>query len=160
MLRFPIKIVLSVVLLAGLAISPLAISHYNDKEGPQSYRQSWFALIAANFGPMVSMVKGEAPWQEMQMASYADQLAALTTLDVMRGFPEGSDKGTTRAKTQIWENMPDFQTKMDDLKTAVDALQIVANQGTDRKAIAAQVTATGKACKACHDDYKSKNYLY
>lgn len=160
MLRFPIKIVLTVVMLAGLAISPLAISHYNDKEGPQSYRQSWFALIAANFGPMVSMVKGEAPWQEMQMASYADQLAALTTLDVMRGFPEGSDKGTTRAKTQIWENMPDFQTKMNDLKTAVGALQIVANQGTDRKAIAAQVAATGKACKACHDDYKSKNYLY
>jgi cytochrome c556 len=49
---------------------------------------------------------------------------------------------------------------MDDLKTAVNALKIVADQGTDRKAIAAQVAATGKACKACHDEYKSKNYLY
>ena len=94
------------------------------------------------------------------MAGYADQLAALTTLDVMRGFADGSDKGTTRAKPEIWQNKPDFQNKMDDLKTAVNALKTVADQGTDRKAIAAQVAATGKACKACHDEYKSKNYLY
>jgi len=160
MFTLPRQVALAVFFLAGLAISPFAVSHYDDKEGPQSYRQSWFALIAANFGPMVSMVKGEIPWQEMQMASYADQLAALMTLDVMRGFADGSDKGTTRAKPEIWKNIPDFQNKMDDLKSAVNALQTVANQGTDRKAIAAQVAATGKACKACHDDYKSKNYLY
>jgi cytochrome c556 len=134
---------LAVVILAGLAISPLAISHYDDKEPAQSYRQSWFAMMAANFGPMGAMVKGDMPWQEDQMASYADQLAALVTLDVMRGFADGTDKG-----------------KMDDLTTAVNALQVVANQGTDHKAIAAGVAATGKACKACHDDYKSKDYLY
>jgi cytochrome c556 len=152
--------VLAIITIAGLALSPLAISHYDDKEGPQSYRQSWFALVAANFGPMTAMVKGEMPWQEDQMASYADQLAALTTLDVMRGFADGTDKGTTRAKPEIWKNKADFQAKMDDLNTAVTALQAAANQGTDRKAIAAEVAATGKACKACHDDYKSKNYLY
>jgi len=151
---------LIIALIGGLALSPLAISHFDDKEPQQSYRQSWFALINANFGPMVGMVKGEIPWQEDQMASYADQLAALTTLDVMRGFSDGSDKGTTRAKPDIWEDKADFQAKMDDLNTAVAALQTVANQGTDRKAIAKAVGATGQACKACHDDYKSKDYLY
>jgi cytochrome c556 len=151
---------LAIITLAGLALSPLAISHYDDKQVQQSYRQSWFAMMAANFGPMVGMVKGEIPWQEDQMASYADQLAALATLDVMRGFADGSDKGTTRAKPEIWQNKADFQAKLDDLQTAVNALQVVANQGTDRKAIAEQVGATGKACKACHDDYKSKDYLY
>jgi cytochrome c556 len=152
--------VLALVTISGLLLSPLAISHFDDKQIPQSYRQSWFAMIAANFGPMVAMVKGEIPWQENEMAAYADQLAALTTLDVMRGFADGSDKGTTRAKPDIWENMPDFQAKMDDLDKAVGALQEVANQGTDRKAIAAAVGATGEACKACHDEYKSKDYLY
>ena len=152
--------ILAIITLAGLALSPLAISHYDDKEVHQSYRQSWFAMLAVNFGPMVAMVKGEIPWEEMQMAGYADQLAALTTLDVMRGFADGSDKGTTRAKPEIWENKADFESRMKDLTKAVNALQIVANEGTDRKAIAAQVGATGKACKACHDDYKSKDYLY
>lgn len=89
--------VLAIATAAGLALSPLAVSHLNDKEIPQSYRQSWYAMIGANFGPMVAMVKGEMPWDERQMAGYADQLAALTTLDVMRGFSDGSDKGTTRA---------------------------------------------------------------
>ena len=151
--------VLATAATAGLLLSPLATSHFDDKEIPQSYRQSWFAMVAANFGPMAAMVKGEMPWDQQQMAGYADQLAALTTLDVMRGFADGSDKGTTRAKPEIWENKPDFEKKMGDLRSAVDELQQVANTD-DRKAIATQVGATGKACKACHDAYKSKNYLY
>jgi cytochrome c556 len=152
--------VLAIITLAGLALSPLAISHFNDKEVPQSYRQSWFAMLATNFGPMTAMVKGEIPWQEMQMAGYADQMAALMTIDVMRGFADGSEKGTTKAKPEIWQNKADFQKKMDDLKVAVNALQVVAEQGTDRKAIAEQVAATGKACKACHDEYTAEEYLY
>ena len=151
---------LVILSLAAISLSPVAISHFDDKEVPQSYRQSWFAMLAVNFGPMVSMVKGEIPWNEQQMAGSADQLAALTTLDVMRGFSDGSDKGTTRAKPEIWQDKADFQARMDDLDQAVDALQVLAQQGTDRKAIAAQVGATGKTCKACHDEYKSKNYLY
>jgi cytochrome c556 len=156
----PQKFLLTMTAVAGLALSPWAISHLDDTQIPQSYRQSWFMMIGANFGPMVSMVKGEIPWQENQMAAYADQLAALATLDVMRGFVDGSDKGKTRAKPEIWENNADFRAKLKDLQTATDALQAVAEQGTDRKAIAEQVAATGKVCKACHDEYKSKDYLY
>lgn len=152
--------ILAIVTIAGLALSPLAISHLNDKEIPQSYRQSWFAMLGTNFGPMVAMVKGEMPWEEQQMAGFADQMAALMTIDVMRGFADGSEKGTTKAKPEIWQNKADFQKKMDDLKVAVNALQAAAQQGTDRKAIAEQVAATGKACKSCHDEYTAEEYLY
>ena len=155
----PRNYALALITIAGLALSPLAISHLDDKQLPQSYRQSWFALMGSNFGPMVAMVKQEIPWDERQMAGYADQLAALTTLDILRGFKDGSDKGTTRAKPEIWENKADFESKMDDLKKEVNKLQTVANTD-DRKAIAQQVAATGEACGACHDDYKAKNYLY
>jgi cytochrome c556 len=151
---------LALITAAGLALSPLAISHFDDKQIPQSYRQSWFAMMGANFGPMIGMVKGELPWEENMMAAYADQLAALATLDVMRGFADGADKGTTRAKPEIWENKPDFQAKMDDMRKAADALQAVASQGTDRKAISEAVAAVGQSCKACHDEYKSEDYLY
>ena len=150
---------LAIFATATMIFSPLAISHFDDKAIPQSYRQSWFAMVAVNFGPMVSMVKGEMPWDDQQMASYADQLATLTTLDIMRGFADGSDKGTTRAKPEIWQNKEDFRKKMDDLSSAAVQLRSVAN-GADRKAISAQVGAVGKTCKACHDEYKSKNYLY
>ena len=78
--HFQRNMLLAILATAGLALSPLAISHFDDKQVPQSYRQSWFAMLGANFGPMIGMVKGEIPWQENLMAAYADQLAALATL--------------------------------------------------------------------------------
>ena len=45
------------------------------------------------------------------------------------------------------------------MRDAVDGLSAVAASG-DREQIAQQIGAVGQACKACHDDYKSKDYLY
>lgn len=144
---------------AAITLSPLAISHFNDKEPAQSYRQSWFAMVGANFGPMVSMLKGEMPWDDARMAASAEQLAQLAAMDISRGFADGTDKGTTRAKPEIWANKADFSSKMDDFKSAAADLQ-AAVAGGDKKVIAGQIGAVGKSCKSCHDEYKSKNYLY
>ncbi len=159
MSRKPTAILLTLSAIAVLAVSPLTLSHFDDKEINQSYRQSWFALVASNFGPMASTVKGEMPWDQDRMERWANDLATLTSLDIMRGFADGSDKGTTRAKPEIWENKADFSSKLKDMTDAVAQLQQTV-AGGDRKAIAEQVGATGNACKACHDEYKSKNYLY
>ncbi len=144
---------------AALAISPLALSHLDENEFHQSYRQSYFALLGANFGPIGAMVKGEMPWNQEQLQGFADDFAAVSTLNVLRGFPEGSEKGTTRAKPDIWNNQEDFASKLDDMTAAVATLQTTV-AGGDRGAIAQQVGAVGQACKACHDEYKSKDYLY
>lgn len=145
--------------LCGALFSLPAISHFDDQQIQQSYRQSYFALVAANFGPMVSSIKGEIPWDQARMENLSNDLAALSTLDIMRGFTDGSDKGTTRAKPEIWQNKDDFTAKMDDLDEALLALQTATATG-DREAIGKQIGAAGKACKACHDEYKAKNYLY
>ena len=146
--------------ITGIALAPLAVSHFDDKEPLQSYRQSYFTLLATNFGPMGAMVKGDMAWDDAMMKTYAHDLAALAELDLMRGFAPGSDKGTTRAKPGIWDNTDDFADKYANLQTAARELNSVVSSGGDRKAIAQAVGATGKACKACHDDYKAKNYLY
>ncbi len=144
---------------AGLAISPLAISHFDDSQVPQSYRQSYFALVALNFGPMAAMVKGEIPWNQEQFASYAKDLESVTHLKLMRAFQPGSEKGTTRAKPEIWESTDDFESKLADLRSATTDLSAAAASG-DMDAIKPAFGATGKACKSCHDEYKSKDYLY
>ncbi len=143
----------------GLALSLNVAAHLDDKEPMQSYRQSWFAMLGMNFGPIGAMLKGEMPWDEARLQMFANDMAALTSMDVSRAFPPGSDKGTTRAKPEIWSDMDDFKAKLDDLKTAVAQLQAAAGSG-DKQAIATAVGATGKACKSCHDEYKSKDYLY
>ena len=89
----------------------------------------------------------------------ADELAALASMDVSRAFGPGSDKGTTRAKPGIWDNKDDFAAKLADMQEAVAGLQTAAGSG-DREAIGEATGATGQACKACHDEYKSKDYLY
>jgi len=152
-----ITLVLAVTIMSG-ALTP-AVAHFDDKQMHQSYRQSWFALVAMNFGPMVSTVKQEIPWDDQRMKGWSTDLATLTTLNIMRGFTDGSERGTTRAKPGIWENKADFESKMDDLAQAASALKRAVDSG-DRKQVAEQVQATGGACKACHDDYKSDDYLY
>lgn len=153
------KTLISVTMAAGILATWQASAHFDDKEPLQSYRQSYFAMLAMNFGPIGAMVKGEMPWNEAALQGYASDMAAITTLDLMRGFAPGSDKGTTRAKPEIWNNTADFESKLEDLQTSVAALQ-KASQGGDKKLIAKSVGAVGQSCKSCHDDYKSKNYLY
>ena len=58
------KAILSLATVAALAISPLAVSHFNDQEPNQSYRQSAFTLMALNLGPMNARLEGELEWEE------------------------------------------------------------------------------------------------
>jgi cytochrome c556 len=153
------KAILSLATVAALAISPLAVSHFNDQEPMQSYRQSAFTLMAMNFGPMNAMLKGEMEWDQKKFERWAEGLDDVAELDILRGFAPGTDKGTTRAKPEIWENMDDFESKMADLQAATEALDDAAETG-DREQIAEAFAAAGGACKACHDEYKSKDYLY
>lgn len=143
---------------AALALSALAgvAAATEDKDPALAYRESMMTLIGANFGPMMMATKGEIPWDDKRMAGWGKDLAALATLNQMRGFPPGSDKGETHAKPEIWKNMEDFTKKMEDFQLAAAKLGQVA-AGSDRKAIEEQVKATGKTCGSCHDDYKEKD---
>ena len=84
-------------LLVGLAATPAAVSHLDPAAFNQSYRQSVFALMGANFGPMTSMIKGEMPWNDAMFQAFAEDLAKVTELNIDRGFPANSKGGLTRA---------------------------------------------------------------
>jgi cytochrome c556 len=159
MVKAPHKRLLVALAASAALLSPLSQAHFDDQQMQQSYRQSWFTLVAMNFGPMVAMVKGEMPWDESAAKNYAADLDAVVNTDLLRAFSPGSDKGTTRAKPEIWQNSEDFSDKLDDFRAAVAQLNTAAQTG-DKKAIAGGVAAAGKTCKGCHDDYKSKEYLY
>lgn len=152
------KLFLALTLVAGTAATPVALSHLDSTAFHVSYRQSVFALLGANFGPMTSMIKGEIPWNDTMFQGWANDLAKVSELDVGRGFPEGSQGGQTRAKPGIWSNWEDFEAKLGDLREQSAALAVIA-AGGDKKAILQQFQKTGGSCKSCHDDYKSKDYL-
>jgi cytochrome c556 len=152
------KTLTAIALVAGIAGTPAALSHLDSDTFYVSYRQSLFAILGANLGPMSAMIKGEMPWDDAQFRGFADDLATASELDFIRGFPDANQPGKTRAKPEIWENKPDFEAKLNDLREASAALADAAS-GDDKKAIIAAFQATGGACKSCHDEYKSKDYL-
>ncbi|GAB5414538.1 MAG: cytochrome c [Congregibacter sp.] len=153
------KLLTATLAAAAISSAPVAYSHLVKEEAMQSYRQSYFTLIAMNFGPMASMIKGEMPWDEAKMLGWAEDFAAIASVDVARAFGPGTDKGTTRAKPEIWENTDDFLEKYQALQDASVALLAAAKTG-EKAAIGGAIKETGGTCKACHDEYKAKDYLY
>ena len=144
--------------LAAVVTIP-AVAHIERTEPLQSLRQSYFAIVGMTFGPMGDMVKGKIEWNDAQFAAWADDLASVSKVSVERGFAPGSEKGKTRAKPAIWENTDDFEQKLANFRSEAAALAEAANAG-DKAATVEQFKQTGDTCKACHDNYKSRGYLY
>ncbi|GAA5214145.1 c-type cytochrome [Corallincola platygyrae] len=143
---------------AILATSVTAVakeSPYADPAPAIEYRQKSFSLIAANFGDLVAMLKGKKEYNAETAQKRADAVAALAHLPLEAFAVKGSDKGDTKAKPEIWDNWADFEKKMGDLQTASADLAKVAGNG-DMGDLKKAIAATGKTCKACHDDYKNK----
>ena len=72
-------------------------------------------------------------------------------------FPAGTgpDVGKTRAKAEIWQKYDDFAAKDRDFRRAAQALNGSANSA-DLNAIKPAFADLGKACKACHDPYRTE----
>ena len=144
--------------LAAVVTIP-AVAHIERTEPLQTLRQSYFAIVGMTFGPMGDMVKGKIEWNDAQFAAWADDLASVSKVSVERGFAPGSEKGKTRAKPAIWENTDDFEQKLANFRSEAAALAEAAN-ADDKAATVEQFKQTGGTCKACHDNYKSRGYLY
>ena len=153
------KLTLTSALSGLIWLSLPSMAHIEQSEPFQSLRQSYFALLGMTFAPMGDMVKGKIEWDNGRFNSWANDLQNVAQVGVERGFTLGSEQGTTRAKPEIWSNMADFQSKLEDFRAAAAKLAEISAQG-DSVASREQFIATGGTCKACHDEYKSKDYLY
>jgi cytochrome c556 len=138
----------------AIAFSGVALAHNDD--GVQKfidYRSSVMTVFKWNMGPMGAMMKGEMPYDQQTFEHHAKDLASAARLDLLAGFPEGSEEGDTDARVDIWMNWDDFLTKYETLQRESGKLAEVSAAG-DQEAIKTQFGAVGKACKSCHDDYK------
>jgi cytochrome c556 len=116
------------------------------------YRSSVMTVFKWNMGPMGDMVDGEIPYDKETFARHARDLAAAAHLDLLAGFPEGSDEGETDALPDIWLDWAGFQEKYQALKRATAELSDAA--GGDLEAVKPKVATVGKACKSCHRAFK------
>jgi len=99
-------------------------------------------------------LKVEAP----DTAAIAGQAAIIEGLaqKIPTWFPAGTgaESGVkTRAKAEIWADLPSFAAAAKNLESQSASLQAVAKTG-DLAAIQAQAKAVGGACGACHMKFR------
>jgi cytochrome c556 len=101
---------------------------------------------------VIAMMRGRAPFDpakiEPVFAQWAETAQKLPGL-----FPSNSKTGhKTRAAPKIWENKADFDAKAAELGKAVADNRDKAKASLD--GLKAAVSAVGKACDNCHEDYR------
>jgi cytochrome c556 len=125
----------------------------DPKKEAIEYRQSVMKIVGWNFKPMGAMVKGDRPFDAKAFSTHAKDLAAVSSLNILAGFPEDTDGKGSKAKPEIWMKWDDFKEKMATMQRETAKLAEVA-AGGDQGAIKKQFGEAGKTCKGCHDDYK------
>ena len=119
-------------------------------------RQSVFRLIGWSFGPVGGMLKNKVPFDAAVAQKSAERLETLAPM-ISEAFQADTRKFTlkTKAREGIWTNNADFKAKNDDLVKAAAGLTAAAKSG-DKKATLQAAAAVGKACGACHDNFREK----
>ncbi len=138
----------------ALATALPAAAQFAKPEDAIKYRKAAFTVMAAHFGRVAGMANGRIPFDAKAAADNAEIATAMSKLP-FAGFIPGSDTGDTRAKPAIWTDMDkvkNLATKMQDEMVKFNAAAKTGNIDTI-KAAAGEV---GKACKACHDDYRKE----
>ena len=117
-------------------------------------RQSAYFLMGQQMGYINATLKGDVPLDKAALLVRAQALDVLGRL-VFESFPAGSDQGTTQAKPEIWQEPQRFRQLATESQSATAALRTAVEAG-DPKAIKTAYAATGRSCKACHDQFKAK----
>ena len=135
-----------------LAMGLPAQAQFAKPEDAIKYRKASFTVMAAHFGRLGAMANGRAPYDAKAAADNADVVATLAKLP-WAAFGEGTDKGDTRAKPEIWKEAAKYKEAADKMQAEIVKLNTAAKAGN----IDALKVAFGPAaasCKACHDNFR------
>jgi cytochrome c556 len=142
------------------AISVVAFSQGappNPDDTAIKTRQGAFKLISNQSGAIGAMFRGNGAFDAAVAARNAERIKVLAGM-----LPELFARDTrqfkdtpTRALDGIWNSQADFKAKADGLAAAADAVVAAAKTG-DKDATSKANTEMGKACGACHDNFRAK----
>lgn len=148
------SILLATVALSGLATALPAAAQFAKPEDAIKYRKAAMTVMAAHFGRVAAMANGKAPFDAKVAADNAEIATSMAQLP-FAGFVDGSDKGDTKAKPEIWAEMDKFRAGATKMQEAMAKLNAAAKGGSF-DAIKAATGDVGKSCKGCHDNYRKE----
>jgi cytochrome c556 len=135
-----------------MAMGLPAQAQFAKPEDAIKYRKASFTVMAAHFGRMGAMASGRAPYDAKAAADNADVVATLAKLP-WAAFGEGTDKGDTRAKPEIWKEAAKYKEAADKMQAEIVKLNTAAKAG-NIDALKAAFGPAAASCKACHDNFR------
>lgn len=134
-----------------LAVSSLALMGTFAIADPREDREALMKSFGKALSVIAPMAQEQQPFDAAQVqAALAELNTQAQKLDVAALFPEGSD--SARTSPAIWENMPDFQARVDKFKADVAAA--AGAPAADLATLKTQLGAVGSNCGTCHEAYR------
>lgn len=150
------KNVATAAVLFAATVSGLAFAQAKPEDEIR-YRQSVMNVIGRAMGPMGAMAQGKAPFNAAVAQKNSALVETLLALP-FNSFGPGTDKGApNKADAKIWKDAAGFKKASESAQKAVADLAAAAKTGDEGKFKAA-FGEVGKNCKACHDDYRTKEF--
>jgi cytochrome c556 len=138
-----------------LATMPLlAAAQFAKPDDAIYYRQSAMNLMNTHLGRLGAMAQGKVPWDTKVAIDNVAVVQAIHKLP-FDAFGEGTGKGKTKAKPEIWTERAKFEKARDNMFANVAKLSEAAKGGQEG-ALKSAIGDTGAACKNCHDDFRSR----
>lgn len=123
-------------------------------------RRGYYQMMLWDLDPAETMLKGDLPWDEVAAKRYARGMKELSDFGVDRLFVPGTSNadlpGATRALPAIWQNRDRFARLNSAWQEQARALLAASDQG--QEAFNAELLKLGQTCKACHDDFRAKDF--
>ena len=138
----------------ALATALPAAAQFAKPEDAIKYRKAVFTVMGTHFGRVAAMANGRIPFDAKVAAESAEIATSMSKLPFV-AFGPGTDKGETRAKPEIWTDGDKVKRLAEKMQEEIAKFNVAAKTG-NIDTIKAAAGETGKACKACHDDYRKE----
>lgn len=149
------KIISSLVLTAAaLGFSGMASAQFAKAEDAIKYRKSALFVMAQHYSRIGAMASGKVPFDAKAAAENAAVAESMSRLP-WAAFGDGTEKGDTKAKPEIWKEQAKFKEKADKMQSEMSKLAAATKSG-NLDSIKTAFTSTSGSCKSCHDEYRDK----
>jgi len=147
------KAILSIMSAAlAFTLAAPAQAQFAKPEDAIKYRKASFTVMSTHFVRLSAMANGRVPYDAKAAAENAEVVSALAKLP-WTAFGDGTDKGETRAKPEIWKESAKFKEASDKMVAEMAKLNTAAKAG-NLDALKAAFGPAAASCKACHDNFR------
>jgi len=139
---------LATAVIAAVCVAATAVI---AQQNPIEQRQALMKKNNEHAKAMITMIKGEAPYDIAKVNAAFDQWTE-TAKQLGSLFPPDSKEGDTRATEAVWSQRDKFESRIANFAKDVTDQRKKATSGLD--GLKAAISVVGKACGNCHETFR------